>query len=92
MPSGERVYTQRLRASLTDEREVWQYQLVQERPSSLCVSLVVAERADRAVLANRVGRAIGDVVGPGVAVSVRFVRELERTPAGKVRVVIRRDG
>ena len=92
VPSGERVYTQRLRASLTDEREVWQYQLVQERPSSLCVSLVVAERADRAVLANRVGRAIGDVVGPGVAVSVRFVRELERTPAGKVRVVIRRDG
>ncbi|MFN8599001.1 MAG: hypothetical protein U0842_00925 [Candidatus Binatia bacterium] len=92
VPSGERVYTQRLRACFTDEREVWQYQLVQERPSSLRVALVAAEQADRAVLANRVGRAIAGIVGPGVAVAVQFVRELERTAAGKVRAVIRHDG
>lgn len=91
LPSGERVYTQRLRAVFTDEREIWQYQLVQERSSSVRVALVVAERADRAVLAGRVGRAIEGVLGPGVALSIDFVRELERTPAGKVRAVIRRD-
>ena len=91
-PSGGRVYTQRLRAVFTDEREIWQYQLVQERSSSLRVALVVAERADRTVLASRVGRAIADVLGPGVELSIDFVRELERTPMGKVRVVIRRDG
>ncbi|MBM4244985.1 MAG: phenylacetate--CoA ligase family protein [Deltaproteobacteria bacterium] len=90
LPTGERVHTQRLRALFTDEREVWQYQLVQERPSSLRVALVVAERADRPALAGRVGRAIAGVVGPGVALSIDFVRELERTPTGKVRTVVRR--
>jgi phenylacetate-CoA ligase len=92
LPSGERVYTQRLRALLTDERQIWQYQIVQEQPSALRVAIVVADGADRAVLASRVGAAVARVVGPGVAIAVDFVCELERTDAGKVRTVLRRAG
>lgn len=91
LPSGERVYTQRLRVLFTDERDVWQYQIVHEEPSVLRVAIVAAEGADRAVLASRVGAAIARVVGPGVAIRVDFVRELERTATGKVRAVVRRD-
>lgn len=91
LPSGARVYTQRLRAIFTDERDVWQYQLVQERPGRLHIALVVTERADRTALAARLERAIAVVVGRDVALSLDFVQELERTPSGKVRVVIRRD-
>jgi phenylacetate-CoA ligase len=90
LPSGERVYTQRLRALFTDEQQIWQYQIVQERSSALRIAIVVADGADRAVLASRVGAAVARVVGPGVAIAVDFVRELERTPSGKVRTVVRR--
>lgn len=90
LPSGERVYTQRLRAIFTDERDVWRYQIVQERPSVLRIALVAADGADRAVIASRVGAAIARVVGPGVAITVSYVDDLERTADGKVRAVVRR--
>jgi phenylacetate-CoA ligase len=90
LPSGERVYTQRLRALFTDEREVWRYQIVQERPSALRIALVAADGADRAVIASRIGAAVARVVGPGVAITVDYVNDLERTADGKVRVVVRR--
>ena len=90
LASGERVYTQRLRALFTDERDIWQYQIEHERPSALRVALVAVDGADRAVIASRVGAAIARIVGPGVAITVDFVRDLERTADGKVRAVVRR--
>lgn len=90
LPSGERVYTQSLRTLFTDERDVWRYQIVLERPSALRVALVAADGADRAVIASRVGAAIARVVGAGVAISVDYVDDVERTADGKVRAVVRR--
>ena len=88
--SGERVYTQRLRALFTDERDVWQYQIVQESPSSLRVAVVAAGGADLAALSARIEGALTKVVGAETALTVDFVDELERTAHGKVRAVIRR--
>jgi len=80
----------RLRALFTDERDVWQYQIVQESPSSLRVAVVAAGGADLAALSARIEGALTKVVGAETALTVDFVDELERTAHGKVRAVIRR--
>lgn len=90
VPSGERIYTQRLRALFTDEVDVRRYQIVQESVAAVRVAIVAAESADRAALAARVAGALRAVLGPGVALRIDFVTDLERTALGKVRTIIRR--
>jgi phenylacetate-CoA ligase len=88
LPSGTLLHPQLVRTFFTDEREIWQYQVVQEGPARFRVDVVAARECDRAATAARVARKFAERLGAGVTADVRFVDEVARTPQGKVRVVL----
>jgi phenylacetate-CoA ligase len=88
LPSGSLVHPQTVRTLFTEEREIWQYQVVQVVPARLQVALVVARECDRAATAARIARKFAERFGPDVVTDVRFVDEVASTVQGKVRVVL----
>lgn len=87
-PTGDRLHAQAVRTLLSDERDVWSYQIVQETPRELRVALVVRAETDRTALRARVQAKFAERLGPGARTEVDFVEGLPRTPGGKVRSVV----
>lgn len=87
-PSGERIHPQAVRTLLSDEGEVWSYQVVQRAPEEFSVALVVRAGCDRDALRGRVQAKFAERLGPGTRTEVDFVDALPRTPGGKVRSVV----
>ena len=88
LDSGGLMHPQVIRDLFTDERGVWQYQVIQETPRRFRVDLVVARGCDRPALAARVARKFALRFGAGMTTEVRFVDDVARTTQGKVRAVL----
>jgi phenylacetate-CoA ligase len=86
-PTGERMHPQGIRTLFTTEQDVWQYQVVQRSPSRFAVRLVTAPGCDRSQLEARLAAKFVERVGEGTTVEFTFVKELPRTPRGKIRTV-----
>jgi phenylacetate-CoA ligase len=88
LDAGARLHPQVIRDLFTEERDLWQYQVVQEGPRRFAVHLVAARACDRPATRQRVVERFVQRFGAGVAVDVRFVDDVRRTAEGKVRAVI----
>jgi phenylacetate-CoA ligase len=88
LDSGALLHPQAVRDLFTEERELWQYQVVQEGPRQFRVDLVAARGCDRAATSARIVERFGQRFGGGLAVRVRFVDDVGRTAEGKVRAVL----
>jgi phenylacetate-CoA ligase len=88
LPSGALLHPQLVRTLFTEEREIWQYQVVQESPTRFRVDVVPARRCDRAATAPRIARKFAERFGTDVMADVRFVDEVAYTAQGKTRAVL----
>ncbi|MDI7277104.1 MAG: hypothetical protein QME94_14105, partial [Anaerolineae bacterium] len=89
LPSGQVLHPQAVRTIFTEERQVWQYQVIQHGRTEISVAVVAAKECDRLQLRTRLIDGFARRFGDQVKVTVSFVDSLERTPGGKLRVVIR---
>jgi phenylacetate-CoA ligase len=85
LDSGARLHPQAVRDLFTEERELWQYQVVQDGPAQFRIDLVAARGCDREAASTRITRRFAERLG--VSVRVRFVDDVGRTAQGKVRAV-----
>ncbi len=85
-PSGESLHPQTAKVLLRQKSEVLRYQIVQVERGRFEVSLVVREDCEREGLSTRLQEEFTRAFEAGV--EVRFVDELPRTRAGKVRPVV----
>lgn len=85
---GVLLHPQAVRDLFTEEREVWQYQVVQEGPARFRIDVVAARACDRPATAARIAGRFAERFGERVATEVRFVDEVVRTAQGKVRAVL----
>ncbi|HWC01976.1 MAG TPA: hypothetical protein VHF87_04330 [Methylomirabilota bacterium] len=88
LASGAVVHPQAIRDLFSDEREIWQYQVIQETPARFRVDLVAARGGDRPATRARVARKFAARFGACVTMEIRFVEEIGRTAQGKVRAVL----
>jgi phenylacetate-CoA ligase len=88
LPGGRRIHPYVFHRVLREQRDVWQYQIVQETALSFLVSLIAKEACQREAAAASIARRIKEALGPDAEVAVRFVAEIPRTPGGKVRPVV----
>lgn len=89
LDSGELAHPQLARVIVMQERDIWQYQIVQHSPGRFSVSAVAAPACDCDVVRRRVTAAFERTFGAGTHVDVRFVDALPRQEGGKVRAMIR---
>ena len=81
---GEWVHPLAFNYVLNEEAEsIWRWRIEQERPGELALSVVAKAGCDRGSLVDRLERRLGEPLGPGGRIVVRFVDELPRTAAGK---------
>jgi phenylacetate-CoA ligase len=88
LPSGALLHPQILRILFTEERDIWQYQVVQQSPTRFLVDVVAAGSCDRPATGARIARKFAERFGADVLAGVRFVDEVTRTAQGKARVVL----
>ena len=88
LPSGRRLHPQAVYPVLRDAIGVLQFQLVQEAPLSIRVSLVVKEPFDLPAFKKRAAAELADLFGEGVSLRVAVVPAIPRTASGKVRPVV----
>jgi phenylacetate-CoA ligase len=86
VPSGEMVHPD-VTATVFSRPEVWQYQVVQDRPDHLTVKLIVADGTDRAATQAAISADFARLYGAGVSYDLSFVDSLERTPGGKIKPI-----
>jgi phenylacetate-CoA ligase len=87
LDSGAVVHPQAVRDLFTEERDLWQYQVVHEGRRQFRIDLVAARGCDRPATSARIVERFVRRFGAGVVVRVRFVDEVGRTAEGKVRAV-----
>jgi phenylacetate-CoA ligase len=88
LDGGARLHPQAIRDLFTEERELWQYQVVQEGARQFGVHLVASRACDRPATRQRVVERFVRRFGDGVDVRVSFVDDVRRTAEGKVRAVV----
>ena len=88
LPSGGIIHPYALCVIFSAEEEVWQFQIVQHSERQIEVRLVAADSADPQPIRQRVADKFASLLGKEVTVDIRFVDTVERTAAGKVRLVI----
>jgi phenylacetate-CoA ligase len=89
LPEGRHIHPQSVRIIFTNEQDVWQYQVVQRHPSAFLVRLVARHECDRDSLNQRIRSRFGVTFGPQTEVDIQYVDTIPRTPAGKVKVIIK---
>jgi len=87
-PSGEPMHPHMIRTLISDEEQVWRYQVAQRSLSHFEIVLVTAPACDRPRLKERLARKFAERLGAGTTIEVRFTPELPRSRGGKVRTVI----
>jgi phenylacetate-CoA ligase len=85
---GRRVHFSLISPTITERGDVWQYQMVQQARDRLAIKLRAAPECDREALTRAVIAASKQALGEAMRVETRFVDEIPRTAAGKVRYVI----
>ena len=88
LPSGRRVHPQSVNLVLRHEEAVFQYQVQQDNPSHIRISLVIRESGDRETIAGRIAAGLIKVFGEAVRVDTVFVPSIPRTRGGKVKPVV----
>ena len=88
LESGGFLHPQAIRDLFTEERGLWQYQVVQEGGGRFRVDVVAARGCDRPATVDRIARRFAERFGAGVVARVRFVDDVARTVQGKVRAVL----
>jgi phenylacetate-CoA ligase len=88
LPSGTVIHPQAIRDLFNDEREIWQYQVIQEAPGRFRIDLVTPRAVDRPATQARVSGKFAARFGTCVTANVRFVDDVSRTAQGKVRAVL----
>ena len=86
LASGASVHPQSASALIRKELEVLQYQVIQVEVGRFELKLVTAEGCDRAALGRRLARGFRERFD--AEVEPRFVDEIPRTKAGKLRPVV----
>jgi phenylacetate-coenzyme A ligase PaaK-like adenylate-forming protein len=84
---GRLLHPQAIRDLFTEERGIWQYQVVQEGPRRFRIDLVAGPGCDRPVTGARLAQRFAERFGAHVVAGVRFVEDVERTGEGKARAV-----
>jgi phenylacetate-CoA ligase len=85
---GRRVHSQAVRTIFTSEREILQYQVVQQEPWRLVVSVVTRTEVDEPTTSQRIVHGFRERFGDEVRVEVAYVADLPRTSRGKVRAIV----
>lgn len=88
LPGGRLMHPQAIRIIFTNETEVWQYQVVQEKETLFRIAIVAAESCDQAVTSARIAEGFARTFGPDITVDIAFVDSIPRTAGGKVRPVL----
>jgi phenylacetate-CoA ligase len=88
LPSGRELNPMAFLFIFRLATEIWQAQIVQRTLDSLEVRLVPRDNCNREETGARVAGALRQVLKEDLRVEVLFVDHMERTPAGKVRVVL----
>jgi len=88
LESGALLHPQGIRDLFTDERELWQYQVIQETPTRLRVDVVAAQECDRSATTVRLARKFAERFGARMTTEIRFVDRVSRTAQGKARAVL----
>jgi phenylacetate-coenzyme A ligase PaaK-like adenylate-forming protein len=89
LTGGRVMHPQSVRTILLAEEAVWQFQVVQETPTSLRVALVAADSADCRRISKRLAAKFAALFGPEITVEMAFVESIDRTATGgKFRVVV----
>ncbi len=70
------------------EKELWQYQVIQESPTRFRVLAVPTETCDREQFARRVAGGFTSHFGEEVTAEITFVDSIDRTATGKHRTVV----
>lgn len=89
-PEGRRAHPQAVATLFTDETGIRTYQVIQRAPGHFELRLVGSSEVDRREAEARLRRKFTERFGAGTVVEPRWVERLERSPAGKVRAVVRR--
>jgi phenylacetate-CoA ligase len=85
--AGRRLYCSRAVAPIRALAGVYQYQIVQYALDHLQINLIVSAECDRGAAIASLTAKLQAQFGTDMRVEVRFVDEIERTAAGKVRYV-----
>jgi len=85
LPDGRTIHPVPLKVALNEgARWACEYRIVQEARDRI-VTWVVPRREPSAEEVAAARRALGEILGPGVAVEIRLVTDLPRDPSGKAR-------
>lgn len=87
LPSGEMVHPD-VTATVVSRPEVWQYQVVQDRPDHLTVKLIVADGTDPRATRAALDAGFFRIFGSSLTYDVLFVDHLDRTPGGKIKPIL----
>jgi phenylacetate-CoA ligase len=87
-PDGRQVSGLYFPHLLKDFPAVRRFQVVQEGPADIVLELEAPEATSEAL--DRIGSAARTVLGPSVRFTIRQVREIALSPAGKLQVVLNR--
>ena len=85
---GRTIHPHAARLPFRKERDLWRYQVVQERRRSFLIRAVVDPRCDRDGISPRLSALLCESLGGGVDVRVECVEDLPRGPSGKVQTVV----
>lgn len=86
LASGEVIHPQSIRTLFTNEKDIFQYQVVQRQRDHFTVA--IAGMAENTILAERIIGLFRDRFGQGVTVDVTFVDSIEPSVGGKIRPII----
>jgi phenylacetate-CoA ligase len=87
LPSGATLHAQAICGALSRDEPIWQYQIVQDAPDRITLSIVADPTCDRQQVRESIERRLATVLGEAVTVTIQFVESLKRTAAGKRRIV-----
>ena len=85
---GRRVHSQGVRTIFTSETDILQYQVVQQEPWRVMVSVLTRGMVDEQATSQRLVHGFRERFGDALQVEVAYVSDLPRTSRGKVRAII----
>ena len=85
---GRRVHSQGVRTIFTSETDILQYQVVQQEPWRVMVSVLTRGLVDEQATSQRLVHGFRERFGDALQVEVAYVTDLPRTSRGKVRAII----
>jgi phenylacetate-CoA ligase len=85
---GRTVHAHLLRLTLSPEREIWRYQIVQEARRRFLIRLVPSPECDRGTAAERIVSRCRERLPDDATVRAEFVADLPRGSSGKVQPVV----